>query len=476
VPVDVRAPRSDLDGGRSNLAILAVLLALAALVHQVTKLTLVASLPATLVSGSAILLLATPGWTPSLLLFAVSQLWMFVEQNPPAADNHWLVVGCVSVGVLCSAASAAAQDKGVPWRAAQLEPFALPLVRGCVLTLYALTVLHKLNPAFLDPAGSCATHFYQVLARRFPMPDGAWLHGRVIQATLVSEAAIPVLLATRRLRTVGLLWGMLFHYVLGLVGFYNFSMTMVALYAAFLPSGFGAALRRLSLARGRPGRILHWAAWLSGAWALAFLAVVSALAARGLARDPRWLIHGGGYALWTLYAPLLVVGYVWVTARAAPRQADPRDGGVTPRRAWHAVVLALMFLNGLAPYLGLKTEAAFSMYSNLRTEGPYWNHLVLPSWLRLARYQHDLVSIEGSTAPELRWHGERGEELVGVEFERLLRRLCEGRRDPVAVTYTRNGARHTVTDACETPPRAIPRSPWVDRLLVFRPVTAACRH
>jgi hypothetical protein len=135
-----------------------------------------------------------------------------------------------------------------------------------------------------------------------------------------------------------------------------------------------------------------------------------------------------------------------------------------------------MLLNGLAPYLGLKTEAAFSMYSNLRTEGPYWNHLLLPSWLRLAGYQSDLVSIEASTAPELRRYREQGEQLVGLEFERLVRRLCQGQREPVAIEYTRNGERRSVTDACETPPRTAHRATWADRLLVFRPVTAACRH
>jgi hypothetical protein len=472
---DARAPRSHLDSGTSNLAVLAFLLAIAALVHQATRLTLVSSLPATLVSGSAVLLLAKPGWTPALLLFAVSQLWMLVGQDPSAAGNHWLMVGCVNVGLLCSAASAAWQCRGVPWRVAQLEPFALPLVRGCVLILYALSVLHKLNPAFLDPASSCATELYRVLARRFPLPDGAWLHGLAIQGTLAGETAILLLLARRRLRAVGLLLGMLFHSVLGLVGFYNFSMTMVALYAAFLPSGFAAELARLSPTKGRPGPALRWAASLFVAWALIFLAVVAALAIRGLAHETRWLVHAGGLALWTLYAPLLVGGYVWVIGRSAAH-VDPGSGGLAPRRAWHAVTLLLVLLNGLAPYLGLKTEAAFSMYSNLRTEGPYWNHLLLPSWLRLAGYQHDLVRIEASSAPELRGHRERGEQLVGVEFERLVGRLCRGGRAPVAIEYTRNGERHSMTDACEAPPRAAHRAAWADRLLVFRPVTAACRH
>ncbi len=461
--------------GWSNLAILAFLLAIAALAHQTSKLTLVSSLPTVLVSGSAVLLLARPFWAPLLLLFAASQLWMLVGHDPPAVDNHWWLIGCVNAGLLCSAASAARRDGAVPWRVAQLEPFALPLVRGCVLILYGLSVLHKLNAAFLDPGVSCATELYAVLARRFPLPASAWLPGLAIHATLVSEVAIPALLASRRLRTVGILYGLAFHYVLGLAGFQNFSLTMVALYAAFLPAGFGRELARLraSVVRGR--RLLGWAASLLGLWLLIFLAVVAALAARGLARDPRWLVHAGWYALWMVCGPLLAAGYIVVTARLA-RDADPTSDRIAPRRAWHAVTFGLLLVNGLSPYLGLKTEAAFSMYSNLRTEGSHWNHLLLPSWLRLDWYQDDLVSIHAASVAPLRRHHEQGEQLVGVEFERLVDRLCREGHRPVAIDYTRNGQRHSVPDACEVSPRTGHPVAWADRLLVFRPVTPACRH
>jgi hypothetical protein len=148
---------------------------------------------------------------------------------------------------------------------------------------------------------------------------------------------------------------------------------------------------------------------------------------------------------------------------------------IAPRRPWHAVTFGLILLNGFSPYLGLKTEAAFSMYSNLRTEGPHCNHLLLPAWLKLGPYQDDLVSIHASTEDVLRQNHERGEQLVGLEFERLVGRLCRNPGAPVAVEYTRNGDRHFVTDACEAARPARPRR-WADRFLVFRPVTAACRH
>lgn len=272
---------------------------------------------------------------------------------------------------------------------------------------------------------------------------------------------------------VGILYGLLFHYVLGLVGFFNFSFTMVALYAAFLPSGFGRALAYLWASRARGTRPALWAAWLLGAWLLIFLAIAGALAIRGRALDPPRFVHAGGYALWILYGPFLAAGYSVVTASSAGR-VGREVIRIAPRRPWHAVTFGLILLNGFSPYLGLKTEAAFSMYSNLRTEGPHWNHLLLPARLKLGPYQDDLVSIHASTEDVLRQNHERGEQLVGLEFERLVGRLCRNPGAPVA-EYTRNGDRHSVTDACEAARRARPR-PWADRFLVFRPVTAACRH
>jgi hypothetical protein len=86
------------------------------------------------------------------------------------------------------------------------------------------------------------------------------------------------------------------------------------------------------------------------------------------------------------------------------------------------------------------------------------------------------VSIHAAAAALLRQHHEQGEQLVGVEFERLVDRLCREAYRPVAIDYTRNGKRHRVPDACEVSPRTGHPMAWADRLLVFRPVTAACRH
>jgi NADH:ubiquinone oxidoreductase subunit 6 (subunit J) len=63
---------------------------------------------------------------------------------------------------------------------------------------------------------------------------------------------------------------------------------------------------------------------------------------------------------------------------------------LTVRTPGLLLIPALLFANGLMPYLGLKTETSFAMYSNLRTEGGYSNHWLMPASLQVWDYQRDL--------------------------------------------------------------------------------------
>lgn len=460
------------EGGDSNFAIFACLLAVAALVHQVSKLTAMSSVPATLVSVSALLLLLRPRQTGALLLFATAQLAMLLWHAPPNRDSHWVLLGLVNLAVLVGAVSAAREGARLP-RPDRLQVYVFPLVRGCVLLLYALSILHKLNSGFLDPQLSCAVTLYRVLGRRVPLPDAAWLETVAIYGALASEALIPMLLCTRRFRAAGILCGLLFHFVMGLADFYNFSWTLLPLYVAFLPGPFGRELARLWSRVSRRVSV-YSTAGLLGAWLLLFVAIIAILGLKARSLDAPRVVHAGFYALWIIGGACMTAGYVAVTAFGTGWGAAATRS-IAPRRAWHVAVYGLTLLNGLAPYLGLKTEASFAMYSNLRTEGPYWNHLLLPPALKLARYQDDLIGIHASSEAVLRLHHERAEQLVAVEFERLLGRLCADGRRPVAVEYTRAGERRSVTDACAAPERAR-SSPLWEPLLVFRPVTAICVH
>ena len=53
----------------------------------------------------------------------------------------------------------------------------------------------------------------------------------------------------------------------------------------------------------------------------------------------------------------------------------------------------LVVLNGMCPYLGLKTDSSFAMFSNLRTEPGFANHLVMPHGPQPFGFQGDLVRL-----------------------------------------------------------------------------------
>ncbi|MGI8624212.1 MAG: hypothetical protein ACR2NB_12190, partial [Solirubrobacteraceae bacterium] len=86
-----------------------------------------------------------------------------------------------------------------------------------------------------------------------------------------------------------------------------------------------------------------------------------------------------------------------------------------------AVGLLALVLNAASPYLGLKTEATFAMFSNLQTEPGHWNHLLLPERLRIFDAQDDLVRIVRSSDPRLERRVHDKTLMVRFELERYLR-------------------------------------------------------
>ena len=87
------------------------------------------------------------------------------------------------------------------------------------------------------------------------------------------------------------------------------------------------------------------------------------------------------------------------------------------RSAWLVPGLLLIIVNGASPYLGLKTGVAYTMYSNLRTEDGFENHLFIPRALRVFSFQDAPVQILESTAPELQRVSDRNEALVFFDFQ-----------------------------------------------------------
>jgi hypothetical protein len=142
------------------------------------------------------------------------------------------------------------------------------------------------------------------------------------------------------------------------------------------------------------------------------------------------------------------------------------------------VVPILVVYNGFCPYLGLKTESSWGMYSNLRTEiRP--NHVFMPAWLQVAGYQQDLVEILETSLPNLQRYQREGLLLNFAEFRRISRAAA----GDFTVTYERGGTvRHLQSTNGTSNDASVTTSPgWLtETLLIFRPIDSQgpmkCRH
>ena len=140
-------------------------------------------------------------------------------------------------------------------------------------------------------------------------------------------------------------------------------------------------------------------------------------------------------------------------------------------RGW-LVGPSLIAIVALSPYVGLKTTASLTMYSNLRTEGDRWNHLVLPEAMQVFGFQDDLVTIIRTDDPKLAELARNGDQMVWFSFAEHRRHHpdhdVELERDGRALRLERGQGLGDL----DTPPHALAK------VMSFRtvPVTGRCQH
>ena len=442
-----------------------------------------------LVAALSTAVLVSPG---SLPLFA-AMLASSVAYNVvkwPFVVNHILVESLIDVTVLVGIGWTLLRDRRLAGlsdferRERLFDSFA-PVLRGMLIAMYFFAVLAKLNTGFLDPRLSCVTAMYGDLQRRLPfVPSGGWATYASIWGTLAIELAIPICFAFRRLRPLAILVGLPFHFMLGSIGHRTFSALAIALYSLFAT---GQLASLADEARARLAQRFSEDAVTRALRAAGFAAAFGIAAL--IALDEAGLYHAG-LGPFRVFRVAWVAWGVWYLAlmaacfAALARIRRGRGPGLEPAGArvgapplLYAMV-GLVVLNGMSQYLGLKTENAFTMYSNLRTEGGRNNHLFMPAW-RLVGYQDDLVEVVETDEPRLRRYAEQGQSITWFELHRL---ASEG-PNAFELTYRRNGElrRFAKRDGVGDDPELSRPLPFVAaKLLSFRPVdrgeAVVCKH
>lgn len=466
----------------ASFSIFAILYAIFVLFHQcqwsywkVTGWHIVLSLAAMLV------ILMPARVLPFACLVIIQLVTAFVEL--PWISNHWMLATC-----LCLTATGAMVYNLIKRRALTIGQWYLdfaPPMRWQLLTLYFFGVFHKLNSDFLNPELSCGVQHYINLTRVVPiLPMASWAQHGAIWATLVVEGLLLALLAIPRMRIYGVLAAFLFHFALAINGFANFSSLMFAMILLFAPADFPERLKEkwdahfAPLFRGRV-RLHTWHALWWILLAMAGLATIGliyySLHAKPFPLDivnEPWRFGRSklsllAHSLWKFYGVIVIVTFVWVafSSSVVPLKRALR---MTSPIFW--IFPALLFLNGMAPYLGLKTDTSFTMFSNLRTEMGHENHLLIRKSANLTNNPTDMVTILYSTDSNAHRLVKANQKVSFFELRSYVSRKQAAGHAPFSLAFERAGEVHLLNDAYSDAGLTKPIPLWQRKLLFYRTV------
>lgn len=442
-----------------------VLWALAAVWHLLGNPTAASDwTQALLVLGVAAVLLhpGAPLALGALALTGLITLW----SEAPFLGNHWLLAGFVNLGIVLSVATGIIRRR--PHDRVDLANRVLPIGRGALLGFYVFAAFAKLNSAFFDRTVSCAVFYFRestdsIGLTGLQLGGAAWVEHAVIVATVAVELAIPVLLFLPATRRLGVVVAVAFHGLLAIDRthqFFDFSAVLYPLFLLFLPLSFGAwVAERLGSVRARLAlrgeRVPERAHLLAVAVPLLAGMLVCL---DGLTRTQALQV---GWWPWQLFA----LGTLVVVARFLRQDRTPASVRLAPHHALFAIVPLLVVLNGLTPYLEVKTGYGWNMYANLRTVDGDTNHLLLPATFPLTSEQGDLVEIVDTDDAGLARYAATDYALTW----RALRTYLADRPD-TRITYRRDGRTVRLDRAADDPELVEAVPAWRDKVQLFRAV------
>jgi hypothetical protein len=417
--------------------------------------------------AAALLLILRPRATVLLIAVAALMLSRYAIHMPVASNNK-MISAFMNAGVLIIAAQAyLTLQPGQLLREVVYERMRV-VGRALLAVMYFYGIFHKINTDFLDPNVSCAVALYTPLASGFGLGDNLVGKYLAIWSTFIVETITLVALYWKRWFAVGLLLGLMFHFVIPISAYswyMDFSSLVLALYILSVPrevSGeFYASCARMF--RGLRAKLGDMGALLP------FAAVASAAALFVLALhhfNPQ--VAAAPFHLWqSLWVLLWVVygGIAMVLLVNAALDHLPWRGTHPPRQPlWLYLIPLTLFVWSFSPYVGLRTEGTIAMFSNLHTEGGVTNHLVIRQPLGWFDYQRDVAMIRASSDPALQRLAERGSQ--GLVMPSLAQYL---RKNPDQwVTYDLNSVRHEKVTASSPD---LPALGWWERtFLIFKPV------
>lgn len=377
-----------------------------------------------------VLLALRPG--RRLLLAASVLVVISVVLEMPVTGNHWLLAGLVSAAILVTGS----------------QPSTLfPAARTILLIFYAFAAFAKLNTGFFDPTVSCAVFYSNQWLEGYGlgplMTDSASATAAVWGSVLI-ESAVPILLMVRPLRTWGIMVGTVFHTVISFdlnQHFFDFTAVLLPLFLLFAPAGMVQQVERSW------ADVPSWARRLVVAGFLTLGGAMVVSAALPLTTFTAALLTAAPFFLWIPFGIWFVVVLVQALA-----PGEKLNWSIRP---FAALVVAITFLNGLTPYMEIKTAYGFNMYANLLTAAGESNHLLVRETMPLRSGYEDPVAIVDSSDQGLVGYREAGYLIAYPEFRRYL-----VARPEVSVTFSRAGVLYSTPRVGDDAALSAPVPAW----------------
>jgi hypothetical protein len=358
-----------------------------------------------------------------------------VALRMPNVTNHWLFTAFVNMTFLHAILYSVYKKRSFDIDEMDVYETFAPAARAEVLILYFWAVFHKLNAGFFSPEVSCATELMR--AQHLDGIISAFPQMLYFNAyfTILVEFGILLMLCVHKTRNAGILLGFVFHLVLSFStynAFFDFTSMITAGYFLFTNYDFNQWIDQWRRNTGATIKSYFknytiarlTMVCLSAAFLLGVLAVFNKIL-------PDFkLFHL--YFFWTLYGMTLL--YVFIRFLFARNQVNGASNTFALKTKWFLILPFIVFLNGASPYLGLKTENSYAMFSNLRTEGGITNHYLLPASFQVFNFQKDIVEIISSTDAKLQTLAGEQQLMVLFEFKNYLQKYS-----PDEVVYRLNG-------------------------------------
>ncbi|KAL7564999.1 hypothetical protein ACA910_011966 [Epithemia clementina (nom. ined.)] len=309
----------------------------------------------------------------------------------------------------------------------------LSSLRCIIVILYFWAGFHKLNTDFFDLQVTCAFEILTpILNNMDPRQTLPLAVQPYLPAVVIAMELLPALFFffPKNLQKIGILLLLLVHGPLSFVGFADFSsIGMANLFLFVSPRVFQSN---------------WWKPYFVGMTIL----FVTAQMYFGADKSQRHAAHVVDYAFYEGLLLVAAFGPVWYHYFFGTNVPGPTIAW--PKSCWNRFIPLLFIFFGMNNYLGLRTAGTVSMFSNLRTEGPRSNHLLLgANPLKLFDYQEDVVYIldaDPRVSEDYRYQMNPNVRVPWIQFCRIVDEAIRDQHHELYVWVEHNGVQYETYD------------------------------